>query len=219
MTATTASAGRRVGLYGGTFDPVHVAHLALARSALDALALDELRWIPSGRPWQKGQGITPAVHREAMLELAIAGEPRFVLDRSETTRAGASYTIDTVRDLHRAEPATRWVLLIGQDQYARLHTWHEWRSLLPLVTLAVAQRPGELPQADPAVEAAARLAPPLPMAPMAVSSSDIRARVRAGLDISQLVPPQVARYIENHRLYRAPEDAGDRAPGRQASRS
>lgn len=191
----------RWALFGGTFDPVHNAHVALARVALDALALDEVRWVPAGQPWQKPGALTPALHREAMVRLAIAGEPRFVLDRIELERQGPSYTVDTVRELQAARPGTTCFLLIGGDQLARLHTWRDWPGLLQRVTLAVAERPGafEAPHAD--VERAARSRVPLP--PMDLSSTDIRRRAAAGQDISQLVPPEVARYIDLHRLYAA----------------
>jgi len=191
---------RRVGLFGGTFDPVHNAHVALAHAALAGLALDEVRWVPSGHSWQKNHHAAAAEHREAMLRLAIAGEPRFVLDRIEIERTGPSYTLDTVRELRAAEPGTEWVLMIGQDQYASLHTWRDWAQLLGLVTLAVANRPGtaSLPHAE--VRAHPHRAVPLPM--LDISATDIRHRVRHGEDISQLVPPPVARYIETHRLYR-----------------
>jgi nicotinate-nucleotide adenylyltransferase len=190
---------KRVGLFGGTFDPVHNAHVALAHAALDGLALDEVRWIPTGQPWQKDRHITPAAHRDAMVQLAIEGEPRFVLDRVEIERDGPSYTLDTVRELRAAWPSTDWVLVIGQDQYAGLHTWRDWPQLLALVTLAVANRPGVplAPHAD--VTAHPHRAVPLPM--LDISATDIRQRVASGQDISHLVPPQVARYIETHRLY------------------
>ncbi len=191
---------RRAGLFGGSFDPVHHAHVALAHAALQALALDEVRWVPTGHAWQKDRHATPAEHREAMVRLAIAGEPRFVLDRIEIERAGPSYTLDTVRELRAAHPGTDWVLIIGQDQYAGLHTWRDWRVLLGLVTLAVANRPGTLHPPHPDVQAHPHKAVPLPM--LDISATDIRARVAAGADISQLVPPQVARYIETHGLYR-----------------
>jgi nicotinate-nucleotide adenylyltransferase len=193
---------RRVGIFGGTFDPVHNAHVALAHAALDALALDEVRWIPTGQPWQKDTGITPAVHREAMVRLAMGDEPRFVLDRIELDRAGPSYTLDTVRALAAAHPGTDWVLVIGQDQYAGLHTWKDWQALLGLVTLAVANRPGPQRQAAAEVRAFVHRVVPLPM--LDISSTDIRGLVRQGGDILQLVPPAVARYIETHRLYPGP---------------
>jgi nicotinate-nucleotide adenylyltransferase len=191
---------RRVGLFGGTFDPVHNAHVALAHAALDALNLDEVRWIPTGRPWQKDRPITPAVHREAMVRLAMGDEPRFVLDRIEIERAGPSFTLDTVRELAAAHHGTDWVLIIGQDQYQGLHTWRDWPQLLGLVTLAVANRPGPVLQADEAVQRFHHRVVPLPM--LDISATDIRHRAASGADISQLVPPDVARYIETHRLYR-----------------
>ena len=189
----------RVGLFGGSFDPVHNAHLALARAALDQLVLDELRWIPAGQPWQKSRRLAPAAHREAMVRLAIEGEPRFVVDPVELRREGATYTIDTVRQLQAARPATRWFLILGQDQYAALHTWHDWQALLGLVTPAVAARAGVAPEVDPEVASFGHLRVDLP--PMAVSATDIRRRVAAGESIAENVPAPVRRYIEQHRLY------------------
>jgi nicotinate-nucleotide adenylyltransferase len=192
---------RRIGLFGGTFDPPHNAHVALARSALDALQLDELRWIPAGAPWQKSRAISERAHREAMVRAAIAGEARFVLDRIELERKGPSYTLDTVRALRASHPRAQLFLVIGADQFAGLHTWHGWRELLGLVTLAVANRPGPTPPVDAAVQRAARHVVPLPM--LDVSATEIRARVARGEAIDALVPPVVARYIETHALYRS----------------
>ena len=200
---------RRIGLFGGSFDPVHLAHLALARQARDELHLDELRWVPAGNPWQKTRQLTPAAQREAMLRLAIADEPRFVIERCELQRAGPSYTLDTVRALQAEWPAAlpaEWFLVIGADQYRNLHTWHGFEQLLQRVSLAVAERPGEAPAAsagdvDPRVRAARSVVLALP--PMRVSASDLRARVAAGMDIAPLVPPSVALYIRQHGLYRA----------------
>ena len=197
----TQTAVRRVGLFGGSFDPVHVAHLALARAALASLALDEVRWIPAGQAWQKARPLTDAAHRVAMLQLALAGEPRFVLDRSEVDRAGPSYTLDTVRALAAAQPLAQWFLIIGHDQYAGLHTWNGWQQLLGLVTLAVANRPGQASEVHDEVRRFAHRVVPLPM--LDVSATAVRERVAAGADIATLVPPAVARYIDSHRLYRA----------------
>jgi nicotinate-nucleotide adenylyltransferase len=191
---------RRIGIFGGSFDPVHNAHLALARVALSELRLDELRWVPVGEPWQKSRPITSAPHREAMVRLAIEGEPRFVLDRVELERPGPSYTLDTVRSLQAAQPDADWFLVIGQDQYAGFHTWHGWEELLSRVTIAVANRPDASPLADPQVRAVAHEAVQLPM--MDVSSTDIRERLRHAMPIDDLVPPSVARYIDQHHLYR-----------------
>lgn len=190
---------KRVGVFGGSFDPVHNAHLALAHVALEQLALDEVRWIPAGQPWQKERQLAHASDREAMVRLAIAGEPRFVLDRAELRRKGASYTLDTMRELHAAEPEVAWFLVLGQDQYATLHTWRDWRELLGLVTLAVANRPGAEVEVNPQMARAAHEAVSLPW--MDVSSTDIRARIARGESISDLVPAAVEGYIARHRLY------------------
>jgi nicotinate-nucleotide adenylyltransferase len=198
----TVAGSPRVGLFGGSFDPVHRAHVTLAEAALAELQLAAVRWIPAGQPWQKSRTITEAERRVAMVQLAIAHEPRFVLDRIEIERAGPSFTLDTVRELAAREPGTQWFLLIGQDQYAGLHTWRDWRELLGRVVLAVANRPGDQRQPHPDVQRFPHRMVPLPM--LDISSTDIRARVAAGQDISQLVPPDVARYIETHGLYRRP---------------
>jgi nicotinate-nucleotide adenylyltransferase len=191
---------KRLGLFGGTFDPPHNAHLALARAALDAFQLDALHWIPAGRPWQKARTITAAVHREAMVREAIDGEPRIVLDRIELERAGPSFTLDTVRALRLRNAGAELFLIIGADQYAGLHTWRDWQDLLALVTLAVANRPGPMPAVNAEVLRTPHRVVPLPM--LDISATDIRARVAQGLPIGSLVPPAVARYIKTHGLYR-----------------
>lgn len=191
----------RIGLFGGTFDPVHNAHVALARSALQALQLDEVRWVPTGQPWQKARAITPAAHREAMVRLAIADEPRFVLDRIELEREGPSYTLDTVRALQLARPGASWFLLIGADQYANLHSWHGWQELLTRVVLAVAARPGVATPPHAEVLAHAHRVVPLP--PMDLSATDLRSRIALGQPITELVPAAVASYIDQQALYRS----------------
>ena len=192
---------RRVGLFGGSFDPVHNAHVALAKTALEQLALDELRWIPVGTPWQKARRLADADDREAMVRLAIAGEPRFVLDPIELRRDGPTFTLDTVRELVAGEPGNTWFLILGQDQYASLHTWHDWRELLSLVCLAIANRPGAAIAVNSQIAKVEHREVALPM--MDVSSTEVRRRVAAGESIADLVPEAVAGYSEQHRLYSA----------------
>jgi len=196
---------RRVGLFGGSFDPVHLAHLSLARVAMSQLALDELRWVPAGQPWQKaGREVTPAAHREAMVRLMIEGIPGFVLDRSELLREGPSYTVDTVRALAAENPAAarpRIFLVIGQDQYARLHTWHDWQGLLQEATLAVAARQGEGVRAPEALAGISHQVVRLEMPALNISSSAVRASVSRGENIRPMVGDAVAEYIALHRLY------------------
>ncbi|TDP63994.1 nicotinate-nucleotide adenylyltransferase [Roseateles toxinivorans] len=195
----------RVGLFGGSFDPVHLAHLALARSAFAELDLDELRWQPAGQPWQKtgqtGRVMTEGRHRAAMIELLIAGESGFVLDDIELRRPGASYTIDTVRAVAAAAPGAQLFLVIGQDQYARLNTWNCWQELLRSVTLAVAARAGEAVSAPAALQGFEHDMVRLQMPAMNISSSGVRASVSRGENIRPLVGDAVAEYIALHRLY------------------
>jgi len=194
---------RRLGVFGGSFDPVHVAHVALARVALHTLKLDTLHWMPTGDAWQKRRTLTEAAHRVAMLELATRDQPRFHIDEREIRRNGPTYTLDTMQALRAAHPAARWFIVIGQDQYARLHTWHRWRELLPLATWAVAGRAGDEPRAPAEVAAVPHDVQPLPLPPIALSATDIRARIARGEGIDGLVPPAVAAYIERNHLYRS----------------
>ena len=190
---------KRIGIFGGSFDPVHNAHVALARVALEQLDLDEIRWVPVWQSWQKTRQLAPPADREAMVRLAIAGEPRFVLERCELRRRGNSFTLDTVRELRAAEPEVEWYLILGQDQYAGLHTWRDWRELVRLVTLVIAPRAGA-PAVDAQVASTPHRSVALPM--MSESSTDIRSLLAEGRPIDAFVPPAVARYIESHHLYR-----------------
>lgn len=194
---------QRIGILGGSFDPVHVGHVALATAALESLRLDEVRWVPAGNPWQKSdRALAPAEHRAAMVRLAILGQPRFKFDDTELVRTGPSYMIDTVDVLHRRWPQAQLVLILGQDQYARLHTWHGWRELLSQVTIAVAERDGRIARASHELLGSWHRVELLPMPEVAVSSTEIRARAAAGQEIRTMVPPPVARYIELHHLYK-----------------
>ena len=197
---------RRVGLMGGSFDPVHRAHVALAEVALHHLALDEVRWIPVGQPWQKARQLAARASRRAMVELATAHEPRFTVEPFELDREGPSYTRDSVKALQgAATEATQGFLILGQDQYANFPTWQGWRDLLPVLTLAVACRGPHLPAAPTAMQGLNYRVVELPLPPLNISSTDIRARLARGEDplslAPELVSEPVARYIATHQLY------------------
>lgn len=187
---------------GGSFDPVHTGHVALAESALQHLQLDEVRWVPVGQAWQKSRELTSAEHRLNMVQLATAHEPRFVVDAIEVNRPGPSYTLDTVRSFQEqsGSRACDWFLIMGLDQYRNLPTWHGWQELLNRVHLAVACR-----DADALPELNLGRATALPMPPLSVSSTTIRQQILAGADPKTLVPTMVsdavARYIAQHQLY------------------
>ena len=188
-----------VGILGGSFDPVHNAHLAVARTALNELKLAKVLWIPSGTPPHREAPKAPAADRAAMVALAIAGEPRFVLDEREIRKAAPGYTVETLEDL-RAElgPQAELVLLIGADQHARLNTWHRWEELFGLARIAVFARPGlELDDAQ-------RVSV-VPMAPLDISSTAIRERIAKGESVRGLMPDAVLDYIETNHLYTSQE--------------
>lgn len=179
------------GILGGTFDPVHNAHLAVARAALEHLRLERILWMPTGTPRYREPARTPATHRVAMLKLAIEGEPRYAIDERELAPGHSGYTLDTLKSL-----GGKPVLLLGADQYAKFETWHRWREILELASIAVFARPGW-----PVPGGRARF---VPMEAVDISASDIRARVARGESIAGLVPEAVQGYIERHRLYGHP---------------
>jgi nicotinate-nucleotide adenylyltransferase len=183
----------RIGILGGTFDPVHNAHLAVAGAALRALGLGKILWLPTGTPPYRPAPVAPASHRVAMLRLAIAHEPRYAVDERELAPAASGYTYDSLTAMKQQDPQAQFTLLMGGDQYEKRSTWHRWTDLEKLAAVAVVARPGSR------VEAGVRT---IPMAPSAVSASDIRARVARGEDIAALVPPAVAAYIREKGLYR-----------------
>jgi len=194
------------GLFGGSFDPPHLAHLALAQAALAQLALDELVWLPARQSPHKG-GRLPAsgADRVAMLQRLVDGEPRFRIDARELDRAGPSFTVDTLRELHAERPGVRWWLVIGQDQYARFDTWRHWREILALAGLAVAARDDDPVRAAPGLAGVAHALHIVRMPPHPHSATAVRERAAAGLDVTALVGAPVARYIADHHLYISPK--------------
>jgi nicotinate-nucleotide adenylyltransferase len=223
----------KLGLLGGSFNPIHNGHLALARHVLDKLQLDRVLLIPTGDPPHKRDGsLAQAKDRYEMVRLAIADTPSFELSDVELRRAGKSYTIDTVRTLqHRFGPSTDLHFLIGLDAFLDFPDWKDPMTLLRLCRFVVVPRPGQsfqslatmplLPKLD--LQALARLdtgeSPRLDIAlpscrdiiclsipPCATSASDIRQRIRSGATLANLLPPLVESYILHHRLYQEDRD-------------
>jgi nicotinate-nucleotide adenylyltransferase len=188
----------KIGLFGGSFDPVHLGHLLLARAAREEAGLDRLFFIPAAQsPFKPGAQPAPAAERLRWLRLALAGDTTAEVDDQEIRRGAPSYSIDTVRNYAAKHPAAELFYLIGADQTAQLHLWREAVELARLVQFLVIPRPGE---------AVVELAAPfrgriLRGIPLGVSSSEIRARLKAGLPVAHLTPPGVAEDLENKRLY------------------
>jgi nicotinate-nucleotide adenylyltransferase len=211
-----------IGILGGTFDPIHLAHLRAAEEVRDAEGLDEMRLVPAASPPHKsGRPITAAAHRLRMVELAVAGVPGFRAWDVELRRTGPSFTVDTLRTLRdEVGPAVRCVFVLGRDAFADFGTWREPDVILSLADLVVVTRPpwpqtlnvADFPVAaqeslryDPASEcirhASGRRVRLLPITPLDVSATALRARVAAHRSIRFLVPPAVEEYVGRHALY------------------
>lgn len=194
---------RRIGVFGGAFDPPHLAHEALLKCAVAELALDELRVIPTGQAWHKTRPLSAPEHRLAMAQLAFAQVPKVTVDAQEISRSGPSYTIDTLRGLALTESGAEWFLIMGADQAAALTTWRSWQEILQIATICVANR-GDATGANPQFDAE-KLFPSrffhLKMPALTVSATQIRAMISAGQTADTLVLDTVARYIATHHLY------------------
>ena len=188
----------RIGLFGGSFDPVHLGHLLVAQAAAEELGLERLYFIPAAQsPFKPENQPAPGTERLRLLRLALAGRTACEVDDQEIKRGGVSYTIDTLRDYARCHPQAELLYLIGADNVATLPKWREAAELSRLAEFVAIPRPGQPPVSFP---------PPfrgrmLTGFPFDVSSSQIRERVKAGLPIDPLVPPPVAEAIRNYRLY------------------
>jgi len=194
-----------IGVLGGTFDPVHVAHLVLAEQARDQLALDQVLFIPAGDPWRKShRTITPAEHRLAMLRLAIEGNDSFAITNVELRRGGPTYTADTLEALAGERLDDAFWFIMGADALADLPNWREPERIVKHAMLAVAPRDvREVNAAELNMPALAGRVQIFDCLRMAVSSTEIRERAAAGRSIRYLVPDGVAVYIDQHKLYHA----------------
>ena len=188
----------RVGLLGGSFDPVHLGHMFVAQTAREELNLDRLFFIPAAQsPFKPDRQAAPANERLRLLRLALAGKPWCGIDEQEIQRGGVSYTIETARDYARRFPEAELFYLIGTDHVGQLGSWREAEALATLLQFVVIPRPGEAAAEFPWPFRGQTLAG----FPLAISSSQIRARIKSGAEIEHLVPSAVAEAIRNNRLY------------------
>jgi nicotinate-nucleotide adenylyltransferase len=195
---------RRIGLIGGTFDPIHIAHLVAAQEAAWARGIDEVRFIPARQPPHKrGEPVTEAHHRLAMTNAAIVGNPLFTVSTIEMDREGPSFTVDTLRELR--EPGVELSFIVGMDSLRDLPTWHDPQGILALAEIVAVYRGGidtvDLSKLESALPSVKERVHVVPIPALDVSSTDIRARVAAGQPIRYLVPNSVIDYIEKNRLY------------------
>jgi len=189
-----------IGLFGGSFDPVHHGHLIVAQVAAEKLKLDSLRFVPAReQPFKAGQHRTSAEHRAAMLFLAIAKTPGFSVEPCELRRPGPSYTVDTLRHLREREPSAEFVLLLGADAAADLPAWREAGQLRDLARIAVFARPGTPVADSPWISSV------IEVPAIDISATEVRRRSHRGLSIRYWVPDSVAEYITTHRLYSGQE--------------
>jgi nicotinate-nucleotide adenylyltransferase len=191
----------RIGIMGGTFDPIHHGHLVAASEVAHAFTLDEVVFVPTGQPWEKEQrDVAPAEDRYLMTVIATASNPRFSVSRVDIDRPGPTYTIDTLRDLRSARgPEAEFFFITGADALARLISWRDAGELLTLAHFVGCTRPGHLLSGDGLPEGQASL---IEIPALAISSTACRERVRAGEPIWYLVPDGIVQYIAKRRLYR-----------------
>ena len=199
---------RRLGIFGGTFNPIHLGHLLTAQDALEQLKLERVIFIPSARPPHKAvDKLAGARDRLRMIKLAIRGSERFEVDDIEIKRGGRSYSVDTLTELDRRDPRADFYFIIGADSLRELHLWREVQRLVTLCTFVTVPRPGfdPKPVIDPRLDAGTRRRlrqHVLRGHACAIASRDIRGRVASGRPIRYLVPDAVHEYIRRRRLYR-----------------
>ena len=195
----------RLGILGGTFDPIHVGHLAVAKAAIDCAQLDRVLFVPSAEPPHRGAALAPAEDRLAMTNLAVDSQTNFEVSDVEVRRGGMSYTADTLSELHRAFPNDELFLILGWDAARLFRTWHEPERVRKLASVVIVDRPGLGQPAsselaglglDPARVIRCHVQTP------DVSGSALRRAIAAGQPVTGQLPPAVERYIANHTLYR-----------------
>lgn len=187
----------RLGVMGGTFDPIHFGHLVAANEAASTLNLDTVLFVPTGEPWQK-QDITSTSHRVEMTRLAIAGNSKFQLSTIDADRPGPTYTVDTLRDISKAYPDAEVFFITGADSISQIHTWKDSDQIWTLAHFVGVTRPGHSLEVPKSPLGTVSL---LEIPALAISSTDIRARVNAGKPIDYLLPEKVINYIYENNLY------------------
>jgi nicotinate-nucleotide adenylyltransferase len=191
----------RLGVMGGTFDPIHHGHLVAASEVAAEFDLDEVVFVPTGQPWQKShKQVSEPEHRYLMTVIATASNPRFTVSRVDIDRAGPTYTIDTLRDIKHQRPEAELFFITGADAIAQILSWRNVEELWALAHFVAVSRPGHdlsisgLPQQDVSL---------LEVPALAISSTDCRGRVSRGFPVWYLVPDGVVQYISKHHLYRS----------------
>ena len=193
----------RIGVMGGTFDPIHHGHLVAASEAAHRFALDEVVFVPTGQPWQKaGRQISPAEDRYLMTVIATASNPRFTVSRVDIDRAGPTYTIDTLRDLREVYPDAELFFITGADALSSIMSWHDWDKMFELAEFVGVTRPGYELTEDMLPQDIQERVHLLDIPAMAISSTDCRERASQGRPVWYLVPDGVVQYIAKHGLYR-----------------
>jgi nicotinate-nucleotide adenylyltransferase len=191
----------RIGVMGGTFDPIHHGHLVAASEVAQSFDLDEVVFVPTGRPWQKDE-VSSSEHRYLMTVIATASNPRFTVSRVDIDRAGPTYTIDTLRELKRDRPTAELFFITGADAIAQILSWRDHDELWDLAHFVAVSRPGHILSTDGLpTEDVSQLEIPA----LAISSTDCRDRVEHGNPVWYLVPDGVVQYIAKHHLYRSKE--------------
>lgn len=204
---------RLIGINGGTFDPIHFGHLRPALEVLNALHLDEMRFIPAYQPVHRDTPQVSAEQRCEMIALAIHNQPKFLLDRIEIEMGGPSYMVNTLKKIKEQEPDATLVLMMGTDAFAKFDTWYDWQGILKLANLAVTHRPGEPVPAEgevgrlfhqhwvPNLTQDAGQIVDLPVTQLDLSATALRSYLSHGDSVDYLMPDSVARYIKEHQLY------------------
>lgn len=189
----------RIGVMGGTFDPIHNGHLVAASEVADAFKLDEVIFVPTGVPWHK-KAVSSAEHRYLMTVIATAANPSFTVSRVDVDRPGVTYTIDTLEEVSKTYPDADLFFISGADAIAQILAWKDIDKIWPLATFVAVSRPGHVLELPDTEQAAIEV---LEVPALAISSTAVRARVTAGKPIWYLVPDGVVQYIAKHELYGA----------------